>query len=109
MTKQHEFTLRPLCEQHESGRALSALSRIGRALPGADLLGAETGRAVSGRAKDGDDPTKGTPMAEDMPGPDNQLFKRLLEERIVFLGTEVSDESANAVCAQLLLLNAVDP
>lgn len=49
-------------------------------------------------------------MADEMPaGPDNQLFKRLLEERIVFLGTEVTDDSANAVCAQLLLLNAVDP
>ena len=37
------------------------------------------------------------------------LFQRLLEERIVFLGTEVTDESANSVCAQLLLLNAVAP
>jgi ATP-dependent Clp protease protease subunit len=38
---------------------------------------------------------------------DPQLFKRLLEERIVFLGTEVTDASANAVCAQLLLLDSV--
>jgi ATP-dependent Clp protease protease subunit len=40
---------------------------------------------------------------------DQQLFKRLLDERIVFLGTEVTDTSANEVCAQLLLLDAVAP
>ena len=40
---------------------------------------------------------------------DNPLFKRLLDERIIFLGTEVTDEAANAVCAQLLLLNALSP
>jgi ATP-dependent Clp protease protease subunit len=40
---------------------------------------------------------------------DNDIFKRLLDERIVFLGTEVTDQSANQVCAQLLILNAVAP
>ncbi|GAA2568955.1 ATP-dependent Clp protease proteolytic subunit [Winogradskya consettensis] len=38
-----------------------------------------------------------------------QLFEELLKQRIVFLGTEVNDESANTVCAQLLLLSAADP
>ncbi|WP_370057370.1 ATP-dependent Clp protease proteolytic subunit [Leifsonia sp. EB41] len=33
--------------------------------------------------------------------------QRLLEERIVFLGTEVNDESAGEVCAQLLLLDSI--
>ncbi len=37
------------------------------------------------------------------------LFQRLLRERIVFLGTEVNQASANSVCAQLLLLEAEDP
>ncbi len=34
------------------------------------------------------------------------LFDRLRESRIVFLGEEVTDESANRVCAELLLLAA---
>jgi ATP-dependent Clp protease protease subunit len=37
-----------------------------------------------------------------------QLFQRLLGERIVFIGQEVDDELANRVCAQLLLLSAQD-
>ncbi|MFI5954998.1 ATP-dependent Clp protease proteolytic subunit [Cryptosporangium sp. NPDC051539] len=41
-------------------------------------------------------------------GLDEQVYSRLLRDRIIFLGTEVTDESANAVCAQLLLLNAED-
>ncbi len=36
------------------------------------------------------------------------VFQRLLKERIVFLGTEVNQTSANLVCAQLLLLAAED-
>ncbi len=36
------------------------------------------------------------------------MFNRLLRERIVFLGTEVTQASANLVCAQLLLLEAED-
>ena len=39
----------------------------------------------------------------------DQVFERLLKERIVFLGTEVTDESANQICAQILLLAAEDP
>ncbi len=48
-------------------------------------------------------------MATDLDPGQDQIFKRLLDERIVFLGTEVTDASANAVCAQLLLLNSVAP
>jgi ATP-dependent Clp protease protease subunit len=38
-----------------------------------------------------------------------ELFQRLLRERIIFLGTQVDQASANMVCAQLLLLEAEDP
>ncbi len=42
-------------------------------------------------------------------GLDAQVFNRLLRERIIFLGSPVMDEMANAICAQLLLLAAEDP
>jgi ATP-dependent Clp protease protease subunit len=41
-------------------------------------------------------------------GLDDHIYQRLLKERIVFLGSEVKDENANAICAQMLLLNAED-
>jgi ATP-dependent Clp protease protease subunit len=37
------------------------------------------------------------------------IFSRLLRERIIFLGTEVSDQSANLIVAQLLFLEAEEP
>lgn len=37
------------------------------------------------------------------------IFSRLLSDRIVFLGEEVSDVSANLVIAQMLFLEAQDP
>jgi ATP-dependent Clp protease protease subunit len=37
------------------------------------------------------------------------IFSRLLRERIVFLGSEVEDASANLIVAQLLFLEAEDP
>ena len=37
------------------------------------------------------------------------IYSRLLKERIVFLGTEVTDESANLITAQLLFLEAENP
>ncbi len=40
---------------------------------------------------------------------DDHIYQRLLKERIVFLGSEVRDQNANAICAQMLLLNAEDP
>lgn len=39
---------------------------------------------------------------------DGHIYQRLLKERIVFLGSEVRDQNANAICAQMLLLNAED-
>ncbi len=42
-------------------------------------------------------------------GLDDHIYQRLLRERIIFLGSEVRDENANAICAQMLLLNAEDP
>jgi ATP-dependent Clp protease protease subunit len=38
-----------------------------------------------------------------------RVYERLLRERIIFLGTEVRDDMANAICAQMLLLAAEDP
>ena len=40
---------------------------------------------------------------------EGHIYQRLLKERIVFLGAEVRDQNSNALCAQLLLLNAEDP
>ncbi|MBR3890161.1 ATP-dependent Clp endopeptidase proteolytic subunit ClpP [bacterium] len=37
------------------------------------------------------------------------IFSRLLRERIIFLGTAIDDEVANAVVAQLLLLDSENP
>lgn len=37
------------------------------------------------------------------------IFSRLLSDRIIFLGEEVSDPSANLIVAQLLFLEAQDP
>lgn len=52
------------------------------------------------RAEEGDTP----------PGHfDDHLAARLLDQRIVLLGTQVDEVSANRVCAQLLLLSAQDP
>lgn len=45
-----------------------------------------------------------------MPGGlDDHIYNRLLKERIIFLGSEVRDDNANAICAQMLLLAAEDP
>ncbi|ACU35054.1 MULTISPECIES: ClpP family protease [Actinosynnema] len=39
----------------------------------------------------------------------DSVFEQLLRSRIVFLGSEVNDEVANRLTAQLLLLSAEDP
>ena len=53
-----------------------------------------------------------TPMARagvDSPlGLSDQVYNRLLRNRIIFLGTQVDDDIANSLCAQLLLLTAED-
>lgn len=42
-------------------------------------------------------------------GMNDSVYQSLLANRIIFLGSEVRDENANAICAQMLLLNAEDP
>ena len=37
------------------------------------------------------------------------IYSRLLKERIIFLGSDVRDDNANAIAAQMLLLAAEDP
>lgn len=51
------------------------------------------------------------PMMRDMPvgGLDDHIYQRLLRERIIWLGSEVRDTNANAICAQMLLLAAENP
>jgi len=48
-----------------------------------------------------------TPDAPVIPG--DQLFQRLLRNRIVFLGQQVDDDIANRIAAEILLLSAEDP
>jgi len=47
---------------------------------------------------------EGTPAG----GLDDHIYNRLLKERIIFLGSDVRDDNANAICAQMLLLAAED-
>lgn len=42
-------------------------------------------------------------------GLNDHIYNRLLRERIIWLSSEVKDENANAICAQLMLLAAEDP
>ena len=42
-------------------------------------------------------------------GMNDSVYQALLKNRIIFLGDEVRDDNANAICAQMLLLNAEDP
>ena len=42
-------------------------------------------------------------------GTQMDVFSRLMMERIIFLGTQVDDYSANTIQAQLLYLDSVDP
>jgi ATP-dependent Clp protease protease subunit len=55
----------------------------------------------------GDSPLARSPQPS--MGLDDHVYNRLLKERILFLGSEVRDENANAICAQMLLLAAEDP
>ena len=57
-------------------------------------------------------------MSEQMPqarsegpgmGLNDTIYNRLLKERIIWLGSEVRDENANAISAQMMLLAAEDP
>ena len=49
-------------------------------------------------------------MAEgEGPSAADPIFTRLLKERIIWLGSEVKDDNANVICAQMLMLAAEDP
>ena len=52
-----------------------------------------------------------TPPITNLVGADGQgdIFNRLLKNRIVFLGSDVNDEVANQITAQLLFLEGEDP
>ena len=57
-------------------------------------------------------PQPSTPMANDADGPEPgrfDVYARLLRDRIVFLGSDVNDEVANFIIAQMLFLEAQDP
>ncbi|MGY9073024.1 MAG: ClpP family protease [Acidimicrobiales bacterium] len=43
-----------------------------------------------------------------MPFGPSEIYNRLLNDRIVFLGTEVDDDIANILCAQMLFLEGQD-
>ena len=53
----------------------------------------------------------GLPYADAIGGGNGQgdIFNRLLKNRIVFLGTDVNDDIANQITAQLLFLEGEDP
>ena len=50
------------------------------------------------------------PMAQgaSFGNPTHEIFNRLLRDRIIFLGTEVDDDIANVICAQMLHLAGED-
>jgi ATP-dependent Clp protease protease subunit len=52
-----------------------------------------------------------TPAIHNLVGADGQgdIFNRLLKNRIVFLGSDVNDDVANQITAQLLFLEGEDP
>ncbi|MBP3222314.1 MAG: ATP-dependent Clp protease proteolytic subunit [Actinomycetaceae bacterium] len=39
----------------------------------------------------------------------DSVYNRLLKERIIWLGSDVRDDNANIICAQMMLLAAEDP
>jgi len=44
-----------------------------------------------------------------MGNPTSEIFNRLLKDRIIILGTDVNDDIANIICAQMLFLEGEDP
>ena len=52
-----------------------------------------------------------SPVMEQAEAPTStdSIFNRLLKDRIIWLGSEVKDENANVICAQMLMLAAEDP
>ena len=47
-------------------------------------------------------------LSTGIPAGPGEIYNRLLNDRIVFLGTEVDDEIANILCAQMLFLEGQD-
>lgn len=48
------------------------------------------------------------PLSEEKPKLPKSHFDKLLENRIIWIGTDVNDEMAGDICAKLLLLSAED-
>ncbi len=78
--------------------------------PGPLLVGSGAAEAVGPGTLVGMSSLILPPATAQVPGADKagDVYQQLLKERIVFLGTQVDDSSANLVCAQLLLLAAED-
>ena len=55
------------------------------------------------------DPITARSAAQFAGGLDDQVYQRLLQDRIIFMGSQVEDNMANAISAQMLLLAAEDP
>jgi ATP-dependent Clp protease protease subunit len=50
-----------------------------------------------------------TPLAQTaLVNPSSEIYNRLLKDRIIILGTDVNDDIANIVCAQMLYLEGED-
>jgi ATP-dependent Clp protease, protease subunit len=87
---------------HTSGRdrAAGQGGELVTGWPPHPVTGSGRDPGLSPRAADGD-----TPLTRF----DDHLATELLAQRIIFLGTQVDEVSANRVCAQLLILSARDP
>ena len=55
-------------------------------------------------------PDLSLPVAQTgLANPTSEIFNRLLKDRIIILGTDVNDDIANIVCAQMLFLEGEEP
>jgi ATP-dependent Clp protease protease subunit len=56
-----------------------------------------------------DRPLPSTPLAQtNGASPTSEIYNRLLKDRIIILGTDVNDDIANIICAQMLFLEGED-
>jgi ATP-dependent Clp protease protease subunit len=104
---------RPAFLETARERNLGFWSAVGRLFwltpPGRVIVAGEAGLPAP-------DPRAGKTMQSAVTEPamiagmiDDQLATRLLYQRIIVLGSEVDDNIANRLCAELLLLSAEDP
>src|SRR5579875_2326647 len=63
----------------------------------------------SGAAADPARPATPSAAAGNEPSVAVDVYQRLLKERIIFIGSAIDQNTANTVCAQLILLEAEDP